>query len=98
MSALGQIGRFPEVIRGEEGGGVLTGRRGEDGRVHVEEAVVVQPVADGPDDLGAHPQDGPLARGAQPQVAAIHQEFNAVLLGGDGILLGQLHDLDVPDG
>ena len=62
-----------------------------------DEAVLVEEVARGVDDLGADAQDGRLARRAHPEMAVLHQEVDAVLLerNGVGIVLGHaLHDLD----
>ena len=50
--------------------------------------------------VGADAQDGRLARGADPEVAVLHEEVDAVLLGGDGVGVGlgdALDDLDVLD-
>ena len=51
-------------------------------------------------DFGADAEDGRLARGADPEVAALHEEVDAVLLGSDGVGVGlgdALDDLDVLD-
>jgi hypothetical protein len=45
----------------------------------------------------AHADDGVLALRAQPEMAVVHQEFDAVVLGRDGIGIGfgnLLQDLD----
>ena len=42
--------------------------------------------------VGADAQDGPLALGAQPQVAVVHQKLDAVLLGRDRVFLRLLDD------
>ncbi len=61
---------------------------------------LVEEIAGGVDDFGAHAQDRRLALRAQPEVAVLHQEVGAVLFGRDriGVGLGHaLHDLDVRD-
>ena len=88
LSALREVGLFAEVLRFEQGGCALARAGREDRGVHVEEALAVHEVAEGGDDLGAHAQDRLLARRTQPQVAVIHQEVGAVLLGSDRIALG----------
>jgi hypothetical protein len=55
LPRLGQVGRLAEIVGLEEGARALAGGRGQDRRVHVDEAVVVEPVADGADDGGPHP-------------------------------------------
>jgi len=45
----------------------------------------------------ADPEDGVLARGTEPEVAVLHQKGGAVFLGGDGIILGHLQNLQGPD-
>ena len=62
--------------------------------------MLVEEIARGLDDLGADAQDRRLARGAQPQVAMLHQEVDAVLLGRDRVRvvrIDALHDLRVAD-
>ena len=46
--------------------------------------VVIEVVAGGLDDLRADAQDGGLARAADPEVAVLHQEVDAVFFEGDG--------------
>ena len=51
-------------------------------------------------DLGPDAEDGGLARGADPEMAMLHEEVDAVLLEGDGVGVGlgdALDDLDVFD-
>ena len=45
----------------------------------------------GPGHFVPDAQDGLLAGGAQPQVAVVHEKPHAVLLGGDGVFLGDEH-------
>ena len=58
---------------------------------------VVEVVADGVDDLVADAEDRLLARRADPQVAVIHQEVDAVLLRRDRIVLRFSDDLEAGD-
>ena len=54
----------------------------------------------GAHDVGADAEDGGLARRADPEVAVLHEEVDAVLFEGDGVGVGlgnALHDLDVFD-
>ena len=55
---------------------------------------VVEEVADRVDDLVAHAQDRGLPLGADPQVAAIHQVIDAVLLRRDRIVVRFVDDLE----
>ncbi len=73
-----------EVLGAEQGAGALAGAGREDGRVQQGEAVAVEEVADGLHQGVADAQDGPLALAAQPEVAVLHEELGAVLLGRDG--------------
>ncbi len=97
LARLRQIGRLAEVIHLKQGGGLLACRRRDDGRIHQQVAVVVQPLAHGPDDRRPNPQDRPLACGAHPQMAVVHQELRAVLFGPDGVVAGDLDDVDTVD-
>ena len=101
LAGLRQVGLFVvEVIHFEKRGGAFAGRGGEDGRVDQGEAVGIEIVAHGLDDFVADADDGVLALAAQPEVAVIHQEIDAVLLGSDGVGVGfrnALQHLDVLD-
>ncbi len=100
LAGLGEVGLVAEVVDLEEGAGAFAGGGGEDGRVGEDEAVVVEVVAGGFDDFGADAEDGGLARGADPEVAVLHEEVGAMLFEGDGvgIVFGDaLDDLDVLD-
>ena len=60
----------------------------------------IEVVANGFDDCVADADDGVLALAAQPEVAVIHQEVDAVFFGGDGVGVGfgdALEDLDAFD-
>ena len=54
--------------------------------------------ADRVDDGVADLADGPLSLRAQPQVAVLHQEVDAVGLGRDRVALGRGDDLAAGDG
>ena len=98
LAGLGQVRGLPVIVDREERGGSLGRGRREDGRVDVDVAVAVQPLADGLDDHRAHAHGRPLARRAQPQVAVLHEKFHAVLFGRNRIRLGHLehgHVIDV---
>ena len=69
-------------------------RRREDRRVGEDEALLVEEVADGVDDLVAHAQDRGLPLGADPQVPAIHQVIDAVFLRRDRIVVRFVDDLE----
>ncbi len=72
----------------------------EDGGVGADEAVLVEVFGRGAHDFGADAEDGGLAGGADPEVAVLHEEVDAVLLGGDGVGVGlgdALDDFDVFD-
>ncbi len=100
LTALREEGLIAEVLDREERGGAFAGSGGEDRRIGEDEAVVVEIVARGLDDLGADAQDRRLPRRTDPEMAVLHQEFDAVLLGRDGIgllLRHALHDFDVFD-
>ncbi len=89
MARLAQVGfALVEVFGLEQGGGAFDGRRGQDGRVHVDEAVQFEPLADGRDDSAAHAQDGPLAGHADPQVAVVEGKIHAVLFERHRVILG----------
>ncbi len=54
----------------------------------------------GAHDGGADAEDGGLARGAEPEVAVLHEEVDAVLFEGDGegrVFGDALEDFDVFD-
>src|SRR6185295_7097917 len=94
LSGLGKEGLVAEVIGLEERRGSLAGGGREDGRVDERELALVEEVADPLLDLATHPQGGALAAGAQPQVAVLHEERRAVLLGSDRVVLGEMEDLE----
>ena len=91
LAALRQVGLVVEVLGLEQRRRALARARREDRRVDEQEALGVHEVAERRDDLGADAQDRLLARRAQPQVAVIHQEVDAVLLGRDRVLRGDEH-------
>ncbi len=69
------------------------GRR-EDRRVGEDEAVAVEEVADRVDDFVPHAQNRGLPLGADPQVPAIEQVVDAVLLRRDRIVVRRRDDLE----
>jgi hypothetical protein len=79
LAGLGEEGRFAEVIDGEEGRGAFAGGWGEDGRIGADEAVGVEILGGGAHDFGTDAEDGGLARGADPEMAMLHEEVDAVL-------------------
>ena len=94
LAGLRQVGLAVfEVIHFEQRGGAFAGRGREDGRIHQREAVRIEIVAHRPDHFVAHADDGVLPLAAQPQVPMVHQEFDAVILGRDGIRIGLRHAL-----
>ena len=98
LAGLGEVGGVAEVIDGEERGGAFAGRRRQDGRVGADEAVGVKILRGGAHDFGADAEDGGLARGADPEMAMLHEEVDAVLLESDGVGVGlgdALDDLEV---
>ena len=91
LASLRQVGFVVKIAHLKQVGRALGGGWGEDGRGHLQKAVPVQPAANGAHDRGPHAQNGPLARGSNPQMAVVQQKFHAVLFGGDGVLLRLLH-------
>jgi len=79
----------------KKGAGPLAGRRGENRAVDEHEVLLVVIVAEGLLDLGAHPEDGVLPVGAEPEVTVVHQEVDAVLLAADRIVLGEVDQADI---
>ena len=99
LPGLGQIGFLVEVIELEQSVGAFADGAGEDGAVHEHEAAVVKELAPAPDDLVADLHQRVLAAGAQPEMASIEQEIDAVVLLADRILFaGVLKDLQVGHG
>ena len=81
LAGLGEVGLVVvEVVHLEELGGAFAGVGREDGRVGADEAVGVEVLGCGAHDGGADAEDGGLARGAEPEVAMLHEEVDAVLL------------------
>ena len=84
LAALREVCRcVVEVLDGKERRRALARRRREDWRVGQDEPAVVEVVAHGVDHFVPDAQDRLLARRSDPQVAAIHQEVDAVFLGRD---------------
>ena len=101
LAGLGEVGLVVvEVVHLEELGGAFAGVGGEDGWVGADEAVGVEVLGCGAHDGGADAEDGGLARGAEPEVAVLHEEVDAVLFEGDGeggFFGDALEDFDVFD-
>src|SRR5690606_38976110 len=83
-----------EVVELEERAGALDGVAGEDGRVHLDVAVLLEVGVDGLDDAVADAHDGPLPLAPQPQVPVVHEELDAVRLRRDRVVLGAAEQLD----
>src|SRR5690606_31771021 len=98
LASLGKICLVTEIIRLEETGRTLPDRAGEDRRVDAYELTLVEEVDDRLLDLVAHTQDRPLLAGTQPQMAVVEEEIDAVFLGLDRVLLGEVDDLEILDG
>ena len=85
LAGLGEVGLVVvEVVHLEELTGTFAGVGSEDGWVGADEAVEVEVLGRGAHDGGADAEDGGLARGAEPEVAVLHEEVDAVLFEGDG--------------
>ncbi len=94
LARLREVGLVAEVVGLEERRGPLAGGGSQDGRVDEGEVALVEEVADALLDLAADAQGGALAAGAQPEVAVLHQERRAVLLGSDRVVLREVEDLE----
>ena len=67
LAGLGEIGlALVEIFRFEEGGCPFDRCRGQDGGIHVDEAMLLEPLTNGRDNSGAYAQDGPLAWHTDP--------------------------------
>ena len=86
LAGLGEEGLVVvEVVHLEELGGAFAGVGSEDGWVGAEEAVGVEVLGCRAHDGGADAEDGRLARGAEPEMAMLHEEVEAVFLELDGV-------------
>jgi hypothetical protein len=95
LAGLGQVGLAKvEIVGGKEIPRLLTDRTGEDRRVDQGEATIVEEVADGLDQLMAHPCDGHLAAAAEPEMSMFEEESRPMFLGGDGKVGTGAEDLD----
>ena len=95
LSALRQKRRVVlEVLHREQRRRALARGRREDRRVGEDEALAVEEVADRVDDLVADAQNRGLPLGANPQMAAIEQIVDAVLLRRDRIVVRGRDDLE----
>ena len=100
LARLRQIRLLVEVIDRETAWWCLRSGGRENRRIGQGESALVEEIARGLDDLGAHPQDRRLPLRAHPEMAVLHQKVDAVFFRRDriGIVFGDaLHDLDVGD-
>ena len=100
LAGLGEERRVSEVIKLEERAGALAGGGRQDGRVGADEAVSVEILLCRAHDGGPDAQDGGLARCAHPEMAMLHEEVCAMLLGRDGVGCGfgdEVDDFEVLD-
>ena len=75
-----------EIVDGEQRGRALARGGREDGRVGEDEPLIVEEIADRADHLVSHAQNRLLLLRPNPQVPAIEQVIDAVLLGRDRIV------------
>ncbi len=101
LARLREVGFFlVHVLHLEERGGAFARGWSEDRRVGQRVALRVHEFARGANGFGANAQNRGLARRANPEVAAVEQKIDAVLLELDRIRLGfrdALHDFDARD-
>ena len=79
LAGLREIRLLVEVIDREQRGRAFASGWSQNRRIGQREAALVEKVAGSLDDLGAHAQDRRLARRAHPEMAVLHQEFDAML-------------------
>ncbi len=88
LSGLCEIGWTEVKVLGrEQSPRRFTDGAGQDRRVHVDEAAVVEEVADRLDDLVPHPHDRHLPRRSKPEVAVLEQKVDPMLLELDRIVI-----------
>ncbi len=97
LAALREIRVLVEVRRLEQRRGALARRRRQDRRIEQHEAALIEELAAGAHHLAADAQDGVLAGGAQPEMAMIEQERDAVLLRRDRVLRRLVQHLELGD-
>ena len=101
LAALREIGFLVvNVIHFEKSGGAFARGGSENGRVGERVALAVHVIAGGALGFGADAEDGGLARRANPEVAIVEEEIDAVLFELDGIgrgLVDLLQDFDFGD-
>ena len=101
LARLRQVGFFVvNVLDFKQRGSAFAGRRSKDGRVGENVALRIHEFAGGANGFGADAQDGSLARRANPEMAVIEQEIDAVFfqLNRIGSVVGHaLHDFDRGD-
>ncbi len=93
LARLREVSLLFEVVDRKQCGGAFACGRSKDRRIGESESAIVEVVACRLDDLGANPQDRRLPRRAQPEMAMLHQELDAVLLGRDGIRIVRIDAL-----
>ena len=87
-----------EVIDFEQRGGAFAGGGREYRRIDQRKAVIIEIIAHRFDDFVANPNNGVLPLRAKPEMAVVHQEFDAVVLGRDGVGVGLRNLLQDFDG
>src|SRR6185503_2397255 len=78
----------------EQVGGSLARRRCKDRRIHQQETVRVEEVADRANDFRSDRKNRVLPFRSQPQMPVVHQELRAVFLWGYRIIVSDLQDFD----
>src|SRR5205814_759016 len=88
LTALGEVRRrLLEVLRRKERGGALARRGRENWRVGENEAASVEEIADGVHDFVADAEDRLLPLGANPEMTAVEQIVDPVLLRRDRVIV-----------
>ena len=83
LTALCQVGRPSEVVDLEQCGRALHRVARQDGRIHLDESALLEELVHREYDAIPDPHDRPLPSRPEPQMAVIHQELDAVILGRD---------------
>src|SRR5207249_10701515 len=85
LARLREVRFLAEVVRLEERGRPLAGRRREDGGIDQDEPLLVEEITAGLDDLVADAERRVGPGGTQPQMPMIEQEVDSMLLRLDRI-------------
>ena len=94
LTALRQVrGRVVEVLRRKQRRRPFARCRREDRRVGEDEPALVEEIAHGVDDFVADAQDRLLALAADPEMAAVEQVIDAVLLRRDRVVVRRADEL-----